>query len=97
MVGKRVWVHFSAAALINALIEEHGIAIRSGRGICLDCYGLFPGAHPFCWRNIFHFLISRASLFHQNRTARLCALVPGLIRMCFPESRTVLLRSSISS
>src|SRR5258708_34553244 len=78
MVGKRVWVPFSAAALISALIEKHGIAIRSGRGIGLDCYRLFPGAHPFSWRNVFHYLISRASLFHQNRTARWCALVAGL-------------------
>src|SRR5216683_1572478 len=62
MVGKRVRVHFSAAALVNALVQKHGIAIRSGRGVCLDRYGLFPGAYPFSWGRIFHSAISCACL-----------------------------------
>src|ERR1700730_6383601 len=60
MVCKRVRVHFSAAALVNALVQKHGIAIRSGRGIRLDCYGLFPGPYPFSWGGIFHSAISCA-------------------------------------
>ncbi len=62
MVGKRVRVHFSAAALVNALVQKHGIAIRSGRGICWDHYGLFPGAYPFSCGRIFHSVISSACL-----------------------------------
>ncbi len=62
MVSKRVRVHFSAAALVNALVQKHGIAIRSGRRIGWDCYGLFPGAYPFSWGRIFHSAISCAYL-----------------------------------
>src|SRR6266849_5245060 len=62
MVGKRVRVHLSAAALVNALVQKHGIAIWSGRGICLDHYDLFPGAYPFIWGRIFHSVISCACL-----------------------------------
>src|SRR6266852_6657983 len=98
MVGKRVRVHFSVAALVNAPVQKHGIAIRSGRRICLDCYGLFPGSYPFSWGKLFHFLVSRAALFHQNRRACWYALAPGLSPgSIFPESHTALLRASMSS
>src|SRR5260370_40862585 len=78
MVGKRVRVHFSAAALVNALVQKHGMAIWSGRGICLDRYGLFPGASSFSWGRIFHSAISCARLTKIPD----CDAAPGFLRSC---------------
>src|ERR1700747_1383653 len=80
-IRKGVRIDLDAAALINPLLEEHGILVRRLLGISRDYYDIFPGSDTVAGR--FRQFISP----EKERSAFLRQLKPDSVRLRSPRSR----------